>query len=492
MKPKQTTQSLMWFRSDLRLNHNPALRNSLKNNLIKALFVATPNQWKQHHLAPIKADFIERHLNDLARQLAGYGIELEVLHCDNYTTQIKLITDYCKQNKISHVFANNELEINECRRDKQLTSLLLDNNIKLNLTEADVIISKGSLVNKEGLMYKVFSPFKKRWLSHFQDNMAYYLKDQCFPTETLGQAVSTDLLSNQHNLNINIKSISLNYPKKSSLKWPLANDYIKQHLPHFFQQKLNEYYDKRDFPAEKATSGLSPYLAIGAISPMFIMQSLTNHLFTHNSNLVNEAELGPSTWLNELIWREFYRHTLYSAPHLAMGQCFKSQYQTLPWPNIADNFKAWCEGKTGYPIIDAAMRQLTNTGWMHNRLRMLSASFLCKHLLVDWRLGERFFMQHLIDGDFAANNGGWQWTAGTGCDAQPYFRIFNPITQSKKFDPDGDFIRKYLPELSEIPTKELHFPHRYMANKGLTNIYWPAIVEHKHARSQTLEFYKLI
>ncbi len=490
MSSKKTTQSLMWFRSDLRLNHNPALQNALKHNLTKALFIATPNQWQQHHLAPIKADFIERHLNDLAKQLASYGIELQVLHCLDYHAQVKLINDYCQQNKISHVFANKELEINECRRDKQVASTLLDNNIKLNLTEADVIIGKGSLVNKEGLMYKVFSPFKKRWLNHFQDNMAFYLTTKDFHQEALKQRQSSQPLGHQQS--INVKTIKLNYSKKSSLKWPLAKDYIKQHLPHFLQQKLSAYHDKRDFPAEKATSGLSPYLAIGAISPLFIMQSLTNHLFTHNGHLVNEIELGPSTWLNELIWREFYRHTLYSAPHLAMGLCFKSQYQTLPWPNIDDNFKAWCEGKTGYPIIDAAMRQLTNTGWMHNRLRMLTASFLCKHLLVDWRLGERFFMQHLIDGDFAANNGGWQWTAGTGCDAQPYFRIFNPITQSKKFDPNGDFIRRYLPELSGIPTKELHFPHQYMANKGLSTLYWPAIVEHKHARSQALEFYKLI
>ncbi len=192
-----------------------------------------------------------------------------------------------------------------------------------------------------------------------------------------------------------------------------------------------------------------------------------------------------------MIWREFYRHLIVAYPKLCKGVNFNEKYNSLDWRDDNADFKAWCEGKTGYPLVDAAMRQLLETGWMHNRLRMVVASFLTKHLLIDWRKGERFFIEHLIDGDLASNNGGWQWAASTGCDAQPYFRIFNPITQSKRFDPKGEFIRKYIPELSDVPDKHIHFPHDFIANtKSLSCGYWPAIVDHKAARERALSAFK--
>jgi len=256
-------------------------------------------------------------------------------------------------------------------------------------------------------------------------------------------------------------------------------------LANFFSQKLTDYGQLRDIPSLKATSGLSAYLAAGVISPKTILATLLRY----QPDILSDTNSEAFTWLNELIWREFYRHLLFHFPDLCKHQCFNEKYQNLAWPVNQAFFNAWCQGKTGYPIVDAAMRQLIQTGWMHNRLRMIVASFLTKHLLIDWRLGERFFMQHLIDGDLAANNGGWQWSAGTGCDAQPYFRIFNPITQSQRFDPSGKFIRKYLPELADIPDKYIHFPHEFISKNQL-QCYWPAIVEHKVAREQALRFYR--
>ena len=210
----------------------------------------------------------------------------------------------------------------------------------------------------------------------------------------------------------------------------------------------------------------------------------------HNvPNILDKQSGAEFAWLNQIVWRDFYRHLLYHYPNLCKHTNFNQKYDALDWPNNPFLFKAWCEGKTGYPIVDAAMRQLVQTGWMHNRLRMIVASFLTKHLLIDWRIGEAFFAKHLIDYDLANNNGGWQWAAGTGCDAQPYFRIFNPITQSQKFDPEGTFIRKYVPELNRFSNKDIHFPHKVIKSEKL-NVYWPAIVDHKTARQNALDFYK--
>nr|WP_274620741.1 FAD-binding domain-containing protein [Colwellia maritima] len=212
-------------------------------------------------------------------------------------------------------------------------------------------------------------------------------------------------------------------------------------------------------------------------------------LLNRHPDILLATDSDEFSWLNEIIWREFYRHLLFHEQRLCKHQAFKEKYRTTVWHNDKEKFMAWCKGKTGYPLVDAAMLQLNQTGRMHNRLRMVVASFLTKHLLIDWRWGEKYFMQHLIDGDLASNNGGRQWAASTGCDAQPYFRIFNPIRQSERFDPNGEFIRKYIPELNSIPDKHIHFPHQYIANHQLS-LYWEPIVDHKEARINALAFYK--
>ncbi len=454
---------LIWFRNDLRIDDNPALTAAINHANAQqlpchALFISTPQQWQQHHMAAIKIDFIQRHVNQLAQQLAQMGIKLQHIQVSDFAAQQQALIHYCQQHQIQTVYANSEVELNEARRDQQL----ITQGLKLQLSEADCIIAKGSLTNSQGEMYKVFTPFKKVWLQRLQQSPLKL--DSPAPLANISTLEAPAI-------------IQFDGPIICSDKWPLANVVTQQVLPRFLQHKHANYHHDRDYPANKGTSGLSPYLAIGAISAKRVVSELLHHY----PALLHEGDQTQLSWLNELAWHDFYRHLVHHFPQLCKGNNFNHKYDALPWPNRMDYFTAWCQGKTGYPIVDAAMRQLVTTGWMHNRLRMIVASFLTKHLLVDWRLGERFFIQHLIDGDLCANNGGWQWSAGTGCDAQPYFRIFNPITQSEKYDPNGHFIRNYLPELENVPLKHLHFPHAYLANQAHHD-YWPPLVEHKTAR----------
>lgn len=245
---------------------------------------------------------------------------------------------------------------------------------------------------------------------------------------------------------------------------------------------MQDYLRQRDLPALAGTSSLSPYLAIGVLSP----RQCFNRLRAECPQLLEDRESGAFAWLNELIWREFYRHLLVAYPDLCRHRPFIAWTDKVRWCDDAAKLHAWQRGETGYPIVDAAMRQLNATGWMHNRLRMISASFLVKDLLIDWRAGERYFMSQLLDGDLAANNGGWQWAASTGTDAAPYFRIFNPTTQGERFDPQGTFIRKWLPELADVPDNDIHHPHRWSEKQRCTLNYPLPIVDHKQARLETL------
>jgi deoxyribodipyrimidine photo-lyase len=253
-----------------------------------------------------------------------------------------------------------------------------------------------------------------------------------------------------------------------------------------FTTRISHYKDARDFPAVKGVSYLSVHNRFGTVS----IRELVNFA-------LKETNPGGQTWLSELIWRDFYFQILAHNPHV-VGASFKPEYDALKWPNDENRFAAWCRGETGYPIVDAAMRQINQTGYMHNRLRMIVASFLTKDLLVDWRWGEKYFADNLIDFDLAANNGGWQWAASTGCDAQPYFRIFNPVTQSERFDPQGKFIRKYVPELASLPDKFIHAPwtlppvEALARNFELGQAYPKPIVDHAIERERALAMYKAV
>jgi deoxyribodipyrimidine photo-lyase len=433
------------------------LSNQCSKDTNKAVFFVSKKQWKRHDWSDMKIDFIIKHAYKLTEELASLGIQLDIEEVDTFDDQVQYLVDHCHEHQIVEVVANSEVELNEQQRDKAISA----QGVSLTLFEADVIVPKGEVLNQSGAMYKVFSPFKKAWLKYVNQHGFDYL----------GHAKP----NSQHD----------QVEQVSSSAWPLA-DVFEQHIfPTFLAVKIDRYSQTRDIPSIKGTSGISPYLAAGLISPRYVLRQLLNL----NPDMLIATDSANFSWLNEIIWREFYRHLLYHEQRLCKHECFNLKYQGVTWSNDSEKFEAWKAGKTGYPLVDAAMRQLNQTGWMHNRLRMVVASFLTKHLLIDWRWGEKYFMNKLIDGDLASNNGGWQWAASTGCDAQPYFRIFNPIRQSERFDPKGDFIRMYLPELESIPDKEIHFPHAYM-NKHSLNLYWPAIVEHKTARLQALNFYK--
>jgi len=468
------TMNVIWFRKDLRIYDNPALTQATESGHCKAIYISTPVQWQKHHMAPIQADFIERHLNLLAEQLLTLGITLEHLESTDFTHQTDQLISYCKKNNIEHIYANSEVELNEQNRDKKLQQDIINTHISLHLFEADVIVNKGKVLNGDKAMYKVFTPFRNNWANYLTQHALNISAPPRAKKRVTNQAISATA------------KIILNTPKICSKKWPLVSDITTQVIPDFLDKKHDEYKEYRDYPALKGTSGLSPYLAIGAISPKVLLFNLLQK----HPDLLENPKADVFCWLNELAWRDFYKHLIFHYPNLCKHHNFQKKYDGLVWRNTPEHFKAWSEGKTGYPLVDAAMKQLITTGWMHNRLRMVVASFLTKHLLIDWRLGEAFFMKHLIDGDFSANNGGWQWAASTGCDAQPYFRIFNPIRQSERFDQDGSFIKKYIPELKNVPPKHIHFPHKYLASVGTSNLYPAPIVDHKTARLDALALYK--
>ncbi len=293
--------------------------------------------------------------------------------------------------------------------------------------------------------------------------------------------------------NLATASISDLWKGETAVSFPAGEQAAQKRLQQFVNSLLAAYSVDRNYMAQVGTSHLSPYLRFGMISAR---QAVVAAMQARAELTHADQQKSADSWLNELIWRDFFIHILYHFPFVAK-MSFRERYRDLPWHNVGEAFERWCNGRTGYPLIDAAMRQLSQTGWMHNRARMVVASFLVKDLLIDWRWGERWFMQHLIDGDPAANNGGWQWAAGTGTDAAPYFRIFNPITQSKKFDPAGEFIRRWLPELAAFNDKQIHapwlVPRLEQARIGcvIGRDYPAPIVDHKLARQRALDFFKL-
>ncbi|KZN39144.1 deoxyribodipyrimidine photo-lyase [Pseudoalteromonas luteoviolacea] len=456
---------LYWFRRDLRLHGNEALIEAINNGAKEALFFVCEKQWQKHNVSSIQLDMLKRRVDYLGGELAKLGIKLNVIETNDFNSLPTSLEQFVKLNNISTIYANREYEINELERDYACSNIGID----IRLFDGDVLSPPGSIVTKGGEMFRVFTPFKKAWLS--------LNSTRIFPVGRRVDAIGPAITWRVPEI---LKSDG------QSEKWPIEDHIIEKVISQFIFEKAHKYDVQRDIPSIKGTSGLSPYLALGIIS----VSELIGRLQAESPDVLIRTKSAEFSYINELIWREFYRHLMFVYPKLCKGFNFNEKYNDVNWLNKDSDFKAWCKGETGYPIVDAAMRQLNQTGWMHNRLRMIVASFLTKHLLIDWRWGESYFMSKLIDGDLASNNGGWQWAASTGCDAQPYFRIFNPITQSEKFDPEGTFIRKYVQELESVPAKYIHFPHDYLSAFGESN-YSAPIVEHKAARERALAAFKV-
>lgn len=445
---------------------NPALYEATAGGArVEAIYIDCPGQWQQHGRAPIQRDFLSRNLQALNEQLAHLGISLTVLTVDRFAEVPALLAEWLKERQFDALYANRELGIDERRRDKAVQQAL---TIPCRVYNGDCVVDHGSLTTRSGDMYKVFTPFAKSWLASVRASGYRFLP---MPAAQ-GESVSCTPLS-------------LSGDRVSSEAWPAGEAAAAERLAQFCQSSLRDYGEQRDFPAVNGTSSLSPYLALGVLSPNQCLAAMEYEL---EQLPFSRGEPG-FVWLNELIWREFYRHLLVAFPPLSMERAFKPDTEALQWSRDDEGFRAWCAGQTGYPIVDAAMRCLQQTGWMHNRLRMIVASFLTKDLHIDWRRGEAWFMSKLIDGELAANNGGWQWAAGTGADAAPYFRVFNPSTQGERFDANGDFIRRWVPELAGVPAKAIHAPHDWLDTHQPAHGYPKPMVDHAKARLHAIAMF---
>lgn len=457
--------NLVWLRNDLRLEDNPALYFASKAGNICCVYTVTPEQWRQHDDAPAKISLWRYRLITLQGELKARHIPLKILLLSSYKDVPAALLTLAKDINAGGLFFNKEYPLNEKQRDTEVTQAFIGESLQVNTYHGDVILAPGTVKTQQDAIYKVFTPFSRQW--HKQADESHFAMFDV-PTTQEKKWLSID------------DDVDKQWPEeKSSFRndlWPVDTDLIHKRLHQFCANHAGTYKDNRDTPSINGTSTLSPYLACGAISVRQCIAAVRKNI----------GEWRGNQWTTELIWREFYRHLIDQYPHLSRSENFIHLAKPIPWNNNEAQFQAWCEGKTGYPIVDAAMKQLVKTGWMHNRLRMVTAAFLTKLLLVDWRKGEAFFMQHLLDGDYASNNGGWQWAASTGADAAPYFRIFNPERQSQRFDKDGLFIKKLLPELNTIDNKSIHTPATSQRNIAG---YPEPIVDYKWARQRALSEY---
>lgn len=461
--------ALVWFRRDLRDYDHAALHHALKNaRRVWCVFVfdttildALPSRRDR------RVDFIRQSLVQLDAALASNGGGLIVRH----GPAVREIPALARELGVASVFANRDYEPQAKARDGAVAAALAEAGISLQLFKDQAIFDGDEVLTKGGTAYTVFTPYKNTWLAKLDD---FYLRP--YPV-----APYVDRLAPPPGANAIPSLPSIGF-EATDLEAIGVEPGMRGAVRRWedFQERLDDYAARRDFPAIKGVSYLSAHLRFGTLS----IRQLA-------AGAWRRGGAGAQAWLNELIWRDFYFMVLDHFPQLPSG-CFKPEFDALTWDEAPELLAAWRQGRTGYPLVDAAMRQLAACGWMHNRLRMVVASFLSKDLGLDWRLGERHFADLLLDFDLAANNGGWQWAASTGCDAQPWFRIFNPVTQSEKFDPEGRFIRRYVPELAAVPDRYLHAPWRMtpleqQACGVVIGRDYPApVVDHDRARQRTL------
>jgi len=471
-----TTSALVWFRRDLRHFDHAALHHALRQaDRVHAVFVfdtdildALPSR-QDRRVAFIHASVVELDaaLDALSRAAGGAGAGLIVRH----GSALDCIPRLAAELGVSKVFANRDYEPAAIERDLAVARQLDAVGIGFADFKDQVIFERDEVLTQTGRPYSVFTPYRNAWLRQLDD---FQLRP--YPVEKYAARLASKPAAETLPT---LADVGFEPTNLSELRLPTGMRGGRQLLDDFLA-RIDGYRQARDFPAVKGVSYLSTHLRFGTVS----IRELAALAHRHGGE-------GAQTWLSELIWRDFYQMILWHHPQV-VDHAFRREYDRIAWDDAPELFAAWCEARTGYPIVDAAMRQLNQTGYMHNRLRMIVASFLTKDLGIDWRLGERYFAAQLNDYDLAANNGGWQWAASTGCDAQPWFRIFNPVTQSQKFDPQGRFIRRYLPELAGVPDKFIHAPwtlspiDQAVARTRIGVDYPAPLVDHAQARERTL------
>ncbi|QCI18841.1 deoxyribodipyrimidine photo-lyase [Buchnera aphidicola] len=468
-------KNLIWFRNDLRIYDNTALYNACLSDIdeVIGLFIFTPKQWQKHFVSIKKISFIYQNVMLLKKELLKLNIFLHHYECNDFSSSAEYLLYFCQKNKINNLFYNYQYEINEKNRDNLIIQKLSIHGISTKGFHDNVLIEPNKIKNKSDKSYKKFYFFKKKIIDHLLKKIPI-----CFPIPKKRIFQKYNIFPIYH-----IQNYNINFNKNL---FPIGEKQAINKLKYFCSYKIEDYFLKRNFPYLNNTSMLSPYLSLGIISARTCLKIILKKYKTKDLFVILN-----SAWINEIIWREFYYHLLINFPLLGKSQSLYTWEKKINWENNINYFNAWKTGTTGFPIIDAAMRQLNKIGWMHNRLRMITSSFLVKNLLIDWRQGEKYFMHNLIDGDYALNNGGWQWSASIGTDSSPYFRIFNPLRQSKIFDKLGCFIKKYLPELKLIPNNYIHNPYEWITKNNYTIDYPKPIINYKNSKEKCLLVYQL-
>lgn len=470
-------RQLVWFRADLRTADHTALYHAAREGPVVGLYVVSPADWRAHDVACVKVEFILRSLVALSAALARLNIPLLIRSAGARGDVPGLVLSAARAHQCGAIRFNREYEVNEARRDAAVREAAERAGLECVAYDDQCAMAPGSVLTQSGGPYTVFTPFKKAWIARWSASGGV----PCWPAparqEPLGIAPDPVPAA--------VEGFGSSVPPEL---WPAGEDAARARLADFCATRIQRYKAERDFPAVDATSTLSPYFATGLLSPRQAIAAAAEA----NGGRIDGGSEGAVHWISEVLWREFYKHILVHFPRVSMHRAFKPATERIRWNDDDRLFEAWCAGRTGYPIVDAGMRQMLATGWMHNRLRMVTAMFLSKDLFLDWRRGERFFMQNLIDGDLSQNNGGWQWSASTGTDAAPYFRIFNPVSQSERYDPDGSFIRRWVPELRDVQGDAVHDPSRLPALLRARLEYPEPIVDHARARDRVLEAFKAV
>jgi deoxyribodipyrimidine photo-lyase len=465
----ETAPVIHWFRRDLRLSDNLALHAALESGAkVIPLFIFDPAILKSPSTGAPRLSFLIKGLQAIDAQLRDYGTRLLIRHGD----PVKVLTDLAQETATAAVFANRDYTPFARERDQAVAEAL---NVPLRSFDDAIVIAPDDMLKPDGTPFLVYSPYMKHWKKQPKPALSE-VEARAGQFHDLS-GLDTPDIPTLADLGFS-ETIAVPEASEKEAQYRLK-EFINQHIYVYAEERNRLVTDPFADPRPIGPSVLSPYLRLGMLSPRQTYWA-AREAYERADHKAGQDSV--TKWVDELIWREFYMTILFHFPHAARYN-FRREYDALQWRHAPDEFDAWMHGQTGYPVVDAAMRQLNAVGWLPNRARMIVASFLSKDLLIDWREGERYFMQGLIDGDPANNNGGWQWTAGTGTDAQPYFRIFNPVSQSQKFDPEGEYIRRWVPELRDVPARHIHTPWEMDTPP---RAYPRRIVEHEMARERTL------
>ena len=451
---------LVWFRHDLRLADNSALAAACTGEApVTAVYVLSETQWQQHRWAGRKRAFLRAHLAALSAALAAVNIPLKLIFSRRIVGQAEEVLAFAQAHGCQAIYFNDEYGVHEQDRDTRLSRAAHTAGLAVHRFCDHVLLPPGSVLTADKQQpYTVYTPFRRACEARLPGTL-HVLPP---PARQPANPLSPDP----------IPATFVGETAFALADWPLGEAAALARLQQFCKQSVRDYKDLRDRPDHAGTSRLSPYLMVGVLSPRQVWRAA--------AAVPGEGSAG---FRNEILWREFYQHLMAQIPRLSKGKPFKEDTDQLPWRHDDADFDRWRNGETGIPIVDAAMRCLNDTGWMHNRLRMIVASFLTKNLFIDWRWGEHYFLEQLIDGEFAANNGGWQWSASTGTDAAPYFRVFNPESQAQKFDPEGAFVRNWVSELRNETPATIHLA-------GARRGYPAPMVDLKHSRALAISHFQ--